>query len=75
MQIVFNSAMAKKKGMTNTELTRLREAAGMAQSDLAGKIGYSQASVSRWETGEQIIPERAAKLISIMTHQPEVQTV
>lgn len=73
MQSVFNIVMANKKGMTKTELTRLREAAGLAQLDLAEKIGYSQASVSRWETGEQAIPERAAKLIHIMTYQSEAQ--
>lgn len=72
MQSVFNSEMAKTKGMTKTELRRLREAAGLSQTGLAKKIGYSQASVSRWEAGKETpIPERAQKLITIMTYQSE----
>ncbi len=74
MQIVYNWYMAKVKRMTKEELTQLREAVDLSQGELAGKIGYSQASVSRWETGERPIPERAAKLIHIMTFQPEVRT-
>lgn len=32
-------------------IKRLREKNGMTQSDLAGKIGVSDKTISKWETG------------------------
>ena len=74
IHIVSNNEMTTPK-MSKTRMKRLREAAGLTQRELAEKIGYSQVSVSRMETGEQTITDRAAKLVAIMTYQqPEAQT-
>lgn len=78
IQMVSNNGMAKATktvqnvtSMSAEECTRLRERAGLSQRELAARVGYSQASISRFETGEQEIPERAAKLITIITSQPK----
>ncbi len=61
--------------MTRKKMKDLRESAGMSQRELAEMISYSQASICRWETGEQNIPDRAATLIEIMTIDHEALEV
>ena len=75
--MVSNSPMAKLsevKAMKWKTMRRLRAEAGLSQRELAEAIGYSQASVCRFETGDKPIPERAAKLITIATYQQEERT-
>ena len=45
------------------ELRRLREAAGLSQVQLALRLGVSQGTVARWESGERV--PQAANLIKI----------
>ena len=37
-------------------LTRLRQAAGFTQSDIAGKLNYTDKSISKWEHGDSVPP-------------------
>ena len=39
--------------MTPDEIRQWREARGLGQGDLARALGVSQATVSRWETGDR----------------------
>ena len=45
---------------------KLRERLELTQAELADEIGYTQPTVCRWETGELIIPARAAKLLGYL---------
>lgn len=40
-------------GMTPDDIRRWREARGLTTTDLADLLGVSQATVSRWETGDR----------------------
>jgi DNA (cytosine-5)-methyltransferase 1 len=45
---------------TRTEFSKLRERAGISIEALAPQIGYSVATIYRWERGEAM-PRRAAR--------------
>jgi DNA-binding transcriptional regulator YiaG len=48
---------------TPGRIKRLREALGMAQSELADRMGVRQATVSDWETGKQTPSPMARRLL------------
>ena len=48
------------------ELRALRSGAGLAQQQLADKLGVTHISVSRWETGKSIPSPRYIKEMSKM---------
>ena len=53
--------------------TAIRQAAGLAQSDLADVIGVSQATVSRWESGRReptIKRHRSARALEALKGGP-----
>lgn len=79
MQLVSNSEAMNKslnevKKMSGDECIELRKAAGLNQRELAKLLGCSQPTICRWETGESAISALAAKLITIVTHQPAQRT-
>ena len=48
-------------------LTDLRESAGLSQADVSRHLGVSQASVSRWESGQMTpLAYRAAALLELL---------
>jgi DNA-binding transcriptional regulator YiaG len=55
--------------MTSEEFKRLREAAGLTQSALAGMIGVHPVTVARWETEMRRIPKMAARLLTLIVEQ------
>lgn len=50
------------KSMTAADIEKFREAMGWTQAELAERLGVSQVSVSRWETGERV-PRRPVLLL------------
>lgn len=44
--------------MIGRELKILRVRAGLTQTQAAERIGVVQASICRWETGQQRVPEK-----------------
>lgn len=57
--------------MTARQLRRLRKALGWSQARLAEALGVHPMTVSKWERGEQPIPQMAALAIRCMVeHQP-----
>lgn len=55
--------MIKEEARTVTKIKDLRIALGMTQSELAVKMGVSQATVGMWETGDRM--PRASKLLKL----------
>lgn len=43
--------------MEKDELKQRRENLGLKQSDLANELGLSSVSISRWETGQVVVPK------------------
>lgn len=70
----MNDAKAAAKAKTRVArwirrglLAELREDAGLSQGDLARALGVSQASVSRWESGDQVPrAHRALELVELL---------
>jgi len=46
--------MESIKGTVAKNITRLRQASGMTQAELAAKLNYSDKAVSKWERGESL---------------------
>lgn len=51
------------KSMTASDIGKFREAMGWTQAELAERLGVSQVSVSRWETGERVPGRPVLKLL------------
>ena len=54
------------KGGETMKIRKFREAAGLTMTELAGKVGVSVATVSRWESGEDLPAAGRLPLLSII---------
>lgn len=57
--------------MTPKQAKRLRTSAGLTQAALADRMGVSQVTVARWETGVRPIAEAYARLMGFVCEQAQ----
>ena len=58
--------------MTPTALKSARAALGMTQGGLAEALGVSRRTVEQWECGGRNIPEPLARVIRLVSADPEL---
>jgi DNA-binding transcriptional regulator YiaG len=54
------------RGMTGTEVKRLRRRLGLTQAGLAARVGVHKLTVARWEWGDVRVTEPMARLLKLL---------
>ena len=49
-------------------LFNARKKSGLSQEDVAGKLGVSRQTISKWETGETLPDIRQSKNLAVLYH-------
>jgi putative zinc finger/helix-turn-helix YgiT family protein len=61
--------------LTSEEIRHARTALGLSQKDLADRLGVAEATISCWETEEQIQSRAMDNLLRVFFALPEVRSV
>jgi len=72
---IRNALRSQLRLLTANEIRAARTTLRLSEKDLADRLGVSEATVSRWETGDQIQSRANDNLLRVFFALPEVRSV